>query len=67
MAALKHLWETEGYFIVISNIKRLQFNIQEHSMVPKHRIMKKDEIKTLKNFCEIPINSFIKGKIVFKE
>jgi len=49
MAALKHLWETEGYFIVISNIKRLQFNIQEHSMVPKHRIMKKDEIKTLKN------------------
>ena len=49
MAALKHLWETEGYFIVIQNIKRLQFNIQEHSMVPKHRIMNKQEIGELKN------------------
>lgn len=49
MAALKHIWETEGYFIVIHNIKRLQFNIQEHSMVPKHRIMNKDEVKKLKN------------------
>lgn len=49
MAALKHLWETEGYFIVIQNIKRLQFNIQEHSMVPKHRIMNKQEIGDLKN------------------
>lgn len=49
MAALKHIWETEGYFIVISNIKRLQFNIQEHSMVPKHRIMSKEEVDTLMN------------------
>jgi DNA-directed RNA polymerase subunit H (RpoH/RPB5) len=49
MAALKHIWETEGYFIVISNIKRLQFNIQEHSMVPKHRIMGKEEVDALMN------------------
>lgn len=49
MAALKHIWETEGYFIVISNIKRLQFNIQEHSMVPKHRIMSKEEVDALMN------------------
>lgn len=49
MAALKHIWETEGYFIVISNIKRLQFNIQQHSMVPKHRIMSKEEVDKLMN------------------
>lgn len=40
---LKHIWETENTFIVVQNIKRLQFNIHEHTLVPKHRIMNKEE------------------------
>ena len=32
-AHLKTIWETQGIFIVVFNIKRLQFNILEHSMV----------------------------------
>ena len=48
MSSLKHLWETEGYFIVIQNIKRLQFNIQNHTMVPKHRIMSEEEVNKIK-------------------
>lgn len=42
---LVHIWETEGIYIVIENIKRLQFNILEHSLVPKHRVMKEDEVQ----------------------
>jgi len=41
---LKHIWEKDGIFIVIENIKRLQFNILNHQLVPKHRIMNDKEI-----------------------
>lgn len=36
---VKHIWEKDGIFIVVESIKRLQFNILKHSMVPKHRIL----------------------------
>lgn len=41
---LIHLWEKDGMFIVIESIKRLQFNILNHSLVPKHRVMSEDEV-----------------------
>jgi DNA-directed RNA polymerase subunit H len=41
---LKHIWERDGVFIVIQNIKRLQFNILDHILVPNHRVMKNSEI-----------------------
>ena len=41
---LVHIWEKDGIYIVIENIKRLQFNILEHSLVPKHRTLKDDEV-----------------------
>ena len=37
--ALKHIWEQEGIFIVILNLKRLQFNIMKHKLVPPHRVL----------------------------
>jgi DNA-directed RNA polymerase subunit H len=40
---LKHIWETEGIFIIITSINRLQFNILEHVMVPPHRILTDSE------------------------
>ena len=42
---LKHIWEKDGIFIVIENIKRLQFNILKHSLVPEHRVMNDFEVK----------------------
>ena len=36
---LKHIWEQDGIFIVIQNLKRLQFNILKHEIVPPHRIL----------------------------
>lgn len=44
---LKHIWESEGIFIVIENIKRLQFNILKHALVPEHRVMSNEEIKQI--------------------
>jgi DNA-directed RNA polymerase subunit H (RpoH/RPB5) len=44
---LKHIWESEGIFIAIENIKRLQFNILKHILVPEHRVMKEKEVKEI--------------------
>ena len=41
---LKHIWETDGIFIVIENIKRLQFNILDHEMQPKFDIVPESEV-----------------------
>lgn len=44
---LKHIWESEGIFIVIESIKRLQFNILEHVLVPPHRVLVESEVKQI--------------------
>jgi DNA-directed RNA polymerase subunit H len=36
---LKHIWEQDKIFIVIQNLKRLQFNILKHELVPPHRVL----------------------------
>jgi DNA-directed RNA polymerase subunit H (RpoH/RPB5) len=41
---LKHIWESEGIFIVVESIKRLQYNILEHVLVPSHRVMLESEV-----------------------
>ena len=56
------IWEKDGLFIVIENIKRLQYNILNHSLVPEHTIiddkqvdevMKKYNIKNKMEFPDI--------------
>ena len=42
---LKHIWERDGIFIIIENIKCLQFNILNHVLVPNHDVMKENEVK----------------------
>jgi DNA-directed RNA polymerase subunit H len=44
---LKHIWEKDGIFIVIQNIKRLQFNILDHVLVPPHRVMTNKEVSDI--------------------
>ena len=46
--ALKHIWEQEKIFIVIQNLKRLQFNILKHAIVPPHRILSSAEVIAVK-------------------
>ena len=40
---LKHIWETTGIFIIAQSIKRMQFNILHHTLVPHHRILSSKE------------------------
>jgi DNA-directed RNA polymerase subunit H (RpoH/RPB5) len=39
---LKDIWERDGIFIVIENIKCLQFNILKHILVPPHHVINND-------------------------
>jgi DNA-directed RNA polymerase subunit H (RpoH/RPB5) len=44
---MKYLYEQDGVFIVIHNIKRLQYNVLEHTLVPESNILTDDELKEL--------------------
>ena len=49
---VKHIWETEKIYIIIQPLKRLQFNILNHTLVPPHRVLTEAEkihIKTKYN------------------
>lgn len=48
MNFLKHIWESEKIFIVIQSIKRLQFNILQHTLVPSHRVVNTEELTEIK-------------------
>ena len=51
ISELKHIWEKDGIFIVIENIKRLQYNILNHSLVPEHTIISdKDVDEVMKKY-----------------
>jgi DNA-directed RNA polymerase subunit H (RpoH/RPB5) len=45
---LNTIYLKTGVFIIIHNISRLQFNILNHTIVPKHRIISSNEIDKLK-------------------
>jgi len=44
---LKHIWESESVFIVVESIKRLQFNILNHVLVPPHYVLMDNEVKEI--------------------
>ena len=46
---IKYVYDHSGIFIVLHNIKRLQFNILKHAFVPSAHILNDDEIAILKS------------------
>lgn len=44
---LNHMYNHDGIFVVVHNIKRLQFNILEHHLVPLVSILEESEVKDL--------------------
>jgi DNA-directed RNA polymerase subunit H len=45
---INNIFLTKGIFITVISIKRLQFNILNHDVVPNHRILTSDEINEIK-------------------
>ena len=56
---IKDIWMSENIYIAAVNIKRLQFNILKHDLVPKHSILTKEEEDTFKKKYNILNNSQI--------
>ena len=55
---IKQLWEEDGIFIILQSLKRLQFNILNHQLVPKHRIIESPkERESIKKKYNIMDNS----------
>jgi DNA-directed RNA polymerase subunit H (RpoH/RPB5) len=47
ISKIKYLFDHDGIFVVIHNIQRLQFNILNHTLVPKTTILTDDEVAEL--------------------
>lgn len=56
---LKHIWESEKKYINIISLKNLQYNILEHSLVPKHTILSDEETQSFKQKFNIRDNKQI--------
>lgn len=46
---IKYLFDHDDLFVVIHNIRRLQFNILEHNLVPKCSILENNEVENFMN------------------
>ena len=44
---VKQIWEEEGIFIILLCIKKLQFNVLEHILVPLHKIITIKEVEEI--------------------
>ena len=54
---LKNIWEKERIYINVFNIKRLQFNILKHELVPPHTVLSKEEADAMKKKFNITDDS----------
>tara|TARA_Y100000768_G_scaffold380320_1_gene357282 strand:- start:1412 stop:2041 length:630 start_codon:yes stop_codon:yes gene_type:complete len=56
---VKDIWMEDGIYLSLVNIKRLQFNILKHKMVPKHTILTREEEEEFKKNYNITDNKEI--------
>jgi DNA-directed RNA polymerase subunit H (RpoH/RPB5) len=56
---LTDIWEKEGIFIIVINIKRLQYNILNHQLVPEHIVLTAEEASEVKRKYNIHDDSQI--------
>lgn len=56
---LQNKWEQEGIFVIVFNIKRLQYNILKHQLNPPHIVLSKQESVDLKKKYNITHDSQI--------
>ena len=52
---LNDIWQNNKYYIAILSLKRLQFNILEHTLVPQHSVLSEElanEVKQMYNIID---------------
>jgi DNA-directed RNA polymerase subunit H (RpoH/RPB5) len=54
---LMNIWEQDGIFVIVLNIKRLQYNIMNHQLVPPHSVLSTEEAAEVKQKYNILDNS----------
>jgi len=54
---LNDIWLKNKYYIAILSLKRLQFNILEHVLVPAHRVLSDEEAESIRQKYNIIDNS----------
>lgn len=59
MKTLNNIWQQDGIFVIVFNIKRLQFNILNHSLVPKHTVLTTDQSNEVRKRYNITNNTQI--------
>tara|TARA_Y100001935_G_scaffold242644_1_gene233269 strand:+ start:545 stop:1165 length:621 start_codon:yes stop_codon:yes gene_type:complete len=59
LSVLSNLWLQDQIYVNVINIKRLQFNILNHILVPKHRVLNDEETNIFKQRYNISDNSQI--------
>ena len=45
---INHYWDSESIYITVMSLKRLKFNILNHTLVPPHRILNSIEVEEFK-------------------
>jgi len=56
---MRYIFDHDGIFVVIHNIKRLQFNILNHTRVPEMNILDEDQVAVFKDVYNVRDNSQI--------
>jgi len=56
---LTDIWAKDGIFVIVINIKRLQYNILNHQLVPQHIVLSAEEAKEVKKKYNIHDDSQI--------
>ena len=56
---ITNIWMNDNIYVSLVNIKRLQFNILKHELVPKHTILSPDEADAMKKKYNILHNNQI--------
>ncbi len=54
---LRQVWSKYNYLITVIGMKALQFNILEHTLVPPHRVLTKEEAESIKTRYNITEDS----------
>uniref|UniRef100_A0A6C0C0B0 RNA polymerase subunit H/Rpb5 C-terminal domain-containing protein n=1 Tax=viral metagenome TaxID=1070528 RepID=A0A6C0C0B0_9ZZZZ len=57
--SVKNIWEQQNVYIILYNIKRLQFNILDHELVPRHTILSEEDAKKMREKYNIERDSQI--------